>query len=108
MVVLCVQALTSSCREQSILACRLLLPVTLMMFDIQMKRVNGDDACIMLRKAGVTLPLLAMSGTVGYLSYGPIEKYVMFSVTSVCTRRTGAASQAFERMHNTRSHRSKT
>lgn len=33
-----------------------------MMFDIQMKRLNGDDACIMLRRAGVTLPLLAMSG----------------------------------------------
>jgi hypothetical protein len=44
----------------------------------------------------------------GYLRFGPIEnKYCVF-VTLACARRTGAASQAFERMHNTLSHRSKT
>ena len=46
--------------------------------------------------------------TAGYLSFGPIEKYMMLSVTSACARRTGAASQAFECMHNTLSHGSKT
>ena len=46
--------------------------------------------------------------TVGCLSFGPIEKNVMIFVTSACARRTGAASQAFERMHNTLSHRVKT
>jgi hypothetical protein len=44
----------------------------------------------------------------GYLSFGPIENNIMFFVTSACARRTGAASQAFERMHNTLSHRVKT
>ena len=43
----------------------------------------------------------------GDLSFGPIEEYYVF-VTSACTTKTGAASQAFERMHNTLSHRSKT
>ncbi len=37
------------------------------------------------------------------LSFGPIKKYFTFFVTSAC-----AASQAFERMHNTLSHRVKT
>ncbi len=46
--------------------------------------------------------------TVGYLSFGPIEKYIMFLVTSACARRTRAASQAFERMHDTLSRRVKT
>ncbi len=46
--------------------------------------------------------------TVGYLSFGPIEKIFMLSVTLACARRTGAASQAFEHMHNTLSHGSKT
>jgi hypothetical protein len=46
--------------------------------------------------------------TVGNLRFGPIEKSIMFFVTSACARRTGAASRAFERMHNTLSHRSKT
>ena len=46
--------------------------------------------------------------TAGWLSFGPIEKYLMFFMTSACARRTGAASQAFERMHNTLSHRVKT
>ncbi len=69
--------------------------------------------------------------TMGYLSFGPIEKYFMFVATSACARRTGAAArmeqrrrerlallavrgrrasrsdtraacQAFQRMHNTR------
>ena len=44
----------------------------------------------------------------GYLSFGPIDKIFMFSVTFACARRTGAASHAFERMHNTLSHGSKT
>ncbi len=30
--------------------------------------------------------------TVGYLSFGPIEKIFMFSVTLACARRTGAAA----------------
>ncbi len=30
--------------------------------------------------------------TVGYLSFGPIYKNIMFFVTSVCVRRTGAAA----------------
>ncbi len=46
--------------------------------------------------------------TVGYQSFGPIENNIMVFVTSACARRTGAASQAFERMHNTLRHRSKT
>ncbi len=46
--------------------------------------------------------------TAGCLSFGLIEKYLMFSVTFACARRTGAASQSFERMHNTLSHRVKT
>jgi hypothetical protein len=45
---------------------------------------------------------------VGYLSLGPIENKMMVFVTSACARRTGAASQAFERMHNTLSHMPKT
>ncbi len=64
------------------------------------------------------------AGTAVCLSFGPIEKYFMFSVTLACARRTGAAvrverrrasrsdtraaSQAFERMHNTLSHRVKS
>ncbi len=43
----------------------------------------------------------------GYLSFRPIEKYNVF-VISACERKTGLASQAFERMHNTLSHRSDT
>ena len=31
-------------------------------------------------------------GTAVCLSFGPIEKYFMFSVTSACARRTGAAA----------------
>jgi hypothetical protein len=42
------------------------------------------------------------------LSFGPIEEYIVIVVTSACARRTGAASQAYERMHNTLSHRVKT
>ena len=33
----------------------------------------------------------------GYLSFGPIEQNIMFSVTSVCTRRTGAAARVERR-----------
>ena len=78
-----------------------------------------------------TGPRLSAS-TVGYLSFGPIDKIFMFSVTLACARRTGAAacverrallavrgrrasrsgtraaSQAFECMHSTLSHRSTT
>jgi hypothetical protein len=46
--------------------------------------------------------------TAGCLSFGPIDKIFLFSVTLACARRPGAASQAFERMHNTLSHRVKT
>ena len=42
--------------------------------------------------------------TMGHLSFGSIELFV----TSACARRTGATSQAFERMHNTLSHWAKT
>ncbi len=42
----------------------------------------------------------------GSLSFGPIKNYVF--VTSACVRSSGAASQAFERMHNTLSDWSKT
>ncbi len=41
-------------------------------------------------------------------TFGPIGKTIMLFVTSACARRTRAASQAFERMHNTLIHRSKT
>ena len=41
------------------------------------------------------------------LRFGHIEKIFVF-VTSACARRTGVASQAFECMHNTLSHSSKT
>jgi hypothetical protein len=54
------------------------------------------------------LPCELLVSTSGYLSCGPTEKNIMFSVTSACARRTGVASQAFERMHNTLSHRVKT
>ncbi len=43
-----------------------------------------------------------------FWTVGPSEKHIMFSVTSACIRRTGAASQAFERMRNTLSRRVKT
>jgi hypothetical protein len=47
--------------------------------------------------------------TLRCLSFGPNEGNIMFSVTFACARRTGAAArQAFERMHNTLSHRVKT
>ena len=46
--------------------------------------------------------------TVGHLSVEPIEKNVVFFVTSVCARRPGVASQAFECMRSTLSHTSKT
>lgn len=75
--------------------------------------------------------------TVGYLRFGPFGKILRFLVPISCARRTGtaarverkrrercallavrgrqaslsdtrAASQAFERMHNTLSHRSET
>ncbi len=49
-----------------------------------------------------------VNSTVGYLSFELIEKNTMVFVTSVRARRTGAASQAFERMHNTLSHKMKT
>ena len=42
--------------------------------------------------------------TAGYPSFGPID----FFFTSACARRTGAASQVFECMHNTLTHRVKT
>ena len=49
---------------------------------------------------------MVRKATAGYLiSFGPIEKYIMLFVTPVCARKPGAASQAFERMHNTMSHR---
>jgi hypothetical protein len=35
--------------------------------------------------------------TAGYLSFGPIEKYFMFSVTLACARRTGAAARVERR-----------
>ena len=35
--------------------------------------------------------------TVGYLSFGPIEKYFMLSVTLACARRTGAAARVERR-----------
>ena len=59
----------------------------------------------------VACPYCARSchGTVGYLSFGPIEKIFMFSLTlSVREKDLRAARQAFERMHNTLSHGSKT
>ncbi len=46
--------------------------------------------------------------TVGYLNFGRIEKRIRFFVTSACSRRTGAASQSFERMHKLLSHRHNT
>jgi hypothetical protein len=60
-----------------------------------------------LKRTG-TIARVTETGTTGYLSFGPIAKYVMFFVTSARARRPGAASQAFERMHNTLSHRVKT
>ncbi len=52
-------------------------------------------------------PLIVPS--VGYLSFGPIEKDIMF-FGDLCVRKKAwcAASQAFEHMHNTLSHRVKT
>ena len=35
--------------------------------------------------------------TVGYLSFGPIDKIFMFSVTLACARRTGAAARVERR-----------
>ncbi len=46
--------------------------------------------------------------TVGFLRFWPIEINIIFLVISACVRRPGAASQAFERMHNTLSHRVNT
>jgi hypothetical protein len=56
----------------------------------------------------VELCCVGYVNTTGYLRFGRIENNIMFFVTSACARRTGVASQAFERMHNTLSHRSKT
>jgi hypothetical protein len=56
---------------------------------------------------GASLQQVSLFVYHGYLRLGSIEN-IMFFVTSACARRTGAASQAFERMHNTLSHRSKT
>jgi hypothetical protein len=50
---------------------------------------------------------LSASVTVGYLSFGPIEKCYDFFY-SVREKDWRAGSQAFERMHNTLSHGSKT
>jgi hypothetical protein len=36
-------------------------------------------------------------GTVGYLSFGSIDKIFMFSVTLACARRTGAAARVERR-----------
>ncbi len=47
-------------------------------------------------------------GTVGYLSFGPIEKILLFCDLCVREKNWRAASQAFERMHSTLSHRSKS
>jgi hypothetical protein len=44
------------------------------------------------------------NGTVGYLSFGPIEKILCFCDLSVREKDWRAASQAFERMHSTLSH----
>ncbi len=46
--------------------------------------------------------------TVGYLSFGPIEKNYIFCDLSVREKDWRAASQAFECMHNTLSHRLRT
>ncbi len=35
--------------------------------------------------------------TMGYLSFGPIDKIFMFSVTLACARRTGAAARVERR-----------
>jgi hypothetical protein len=65
--------------------------------------VQHHDAGVLL--SGIVIVALRLPA--GYLSSVPIEKYYVFATTA-CARRTGAASQAFERMHNTLSHRVKT
>ncbi len=37
-------------------------PVDILLTDIQMKRMNGDEVCMLLRRAGLAIPILAMSG----------------------------------------------
>ncbi len=87
-------------------------------------KVNSDKSVMAAMEKQVCSREGGAETTVGYLSFGPIERYIMFFVTSACSRRTGAAarverrrasrsdtraaSQAFERMHNTLSHRVKT
>ncbi len=62
----------------------------------------------LMRNLAPIHPLIeGLAATKGYLSLGQFEKYYVF-VTSVCARRTSAASWAFEHMHSTLSHRSKT
>ena len=39
---------------------------------------------------------IASSGTVGYLSFGPIENNIRLSVTSACARRPGAGDVSAE------------
>ncbi len=55
----------------------------------------------------VMFPADVCFGTVGYQSFGPIEKYDIFVILA-CVRRFGVASQVIERMHNTLIHMSKT
>ncbi len=66
-----------------------------------------DAACA--GRTPVKLDLVSCGGsTVGYLSFVPIEKILCFCDLSVREKAWRAASQAFERMHNTLSHWVKT
>ena len=67
-----------------------------------LKSASVRFACATIRLLCCVFALPRIGG------YHPLKKYFMFSVTSACARRTGVASQAFERMHSTLSHRSKT
>ena len=64
-----------------------------------------NDVMMGFAKTGT---LRCACSSTGYLSIGPIEIVYYVFVASPCARRTGAGSQAFERMHNTLRHRSNT
>ncbi len=62
--------------------------------------LTTSEQTLRASEARLHLQVDSLVCTVGHLSFGPIEKILCF-VTSACVKRTGAASQAFERMHNT-------
>ncbi len=73
----------------------------MLFLDVQSMTVNRTTSDLSYELLDMVVSLTAapncVAGTVGYLSFGPIETNIMFFVTSACARRPGAAARVERR-----------